>query len=203
MEQLKTMKQTLMAAAQAQMGDLTNVDAKELGEVIDMIKDLEEAMYYCTIVKAMEEKDKEQTHNTYYYTEYKEPPYWYNYDRDMDMEYNKMYYGGNRGGSGNGSSSGSSSGGNNMGGNSSRSYYSERDYRMPMEMRDRREGRSPIMRKMYMESKEMHREKAAQIKDLENYMSELTQDITEMIEGASPEEKQLLQKKIATLASKI
>ena len=34
-------------------------------------------------------------------------------------------------------------------------------------------------------------------------MTELSQDITEMIENASPEEKQLLEKKMTALASKI
>jgi len=37
------------------MGNLHQVDTHELGEVIDMIKDLEEALYYCSITKAMEE----------------------------------------------------------------------------------------------------------------------------------------------------
>lgn len=34
-------------------------------------------------------------------------------------------------------------------------------------------------------------------------MHELTSDITEMIQDASPEEKQMLQQKIAALATKI
>lgn len=33
-----------------------NICIKELGEVIDMIKDLEKAIYYETVVKAMEEE---------------------------------------------------------------------------------------------------------------------------------------------------
>ena len=41
------------------------------------------------------------------------------------------------------------------------------------------------------------------MKELENYMQELTQDITEMIHDATPEEKQILQQKISVLASKI
>ena len=45
---------------------------------------------------------------------------------------------------------------------------------------------------MYMESKELHQDKAKQLKDLETYMNELTNDMTEMIKGTSPEEKQLL-----------
>ena len=76
-------------------------------------------------------------------------------------------------------------------------------YEYPMEMRDSREGRSPMSRKYYMESKSMHQDKTKQLKDLENYMQELTTDITEMIDGASSEEKQLLQKKLSTLSSKI
>lgn len=191
MEQLKSMKQCLVAAAQSQMGNLANADAEELGEVIDMIKDLEEAIYYCTITKAMEQKE-DTTHNNYYYTEYREPNYW---------DDPRMYYNGN-GGRQNGSSN-TSGGSNGMGNSSSHSYYSEREYRLQDSMRDRREGKSPMMRKAYMESKEIHKDKATQLKDLENYMQELTADITEMIEGASAEEKQLLQKKIATLANKI
>ena len=61
MEQLKAIENTLMSTIQSQMGNLHNVDTKELGEAIDMIKDLEEAMYYCTITKAMEEKKDEHT----------------------------------------------------------------------------------------------------------------------------------------------
>lgn len=34
-----------------------NIDTKEMGEVIDMIKDLSEAEYYATITKAMEESE--------------------------------------------------------------------------------------------------------------------------------------------------
>ena len=53
MERLKEMKTMLLNCAEGQMTHLEEVDAEELGEVIDMIKDLEEAIYYCTIVEAM------------------------------------------------------------------------------------------------------------------------------------------------------
>ena len=66
-EQMKMMKTTLMNCVQGQMGDLTSVDAKELGEAVDMIKDLSEAIYYCTVTEAMEKKDKESYHETMYY----------------------------------------------------------------------------------------------------------------------------------------
>jgi len=55
--------------------------------------------------------------------------------------------------------------------------------------RDAREGRSPMSRRQYMESKEMHLDKTQQLKDLEKYMQELTADIAEMIDDATPEEK--------------
>ena len=131
MEQLKHMKETLISCVQNQMSHLDTVDTEELGDVIDMIKDLEEAIYYCTITKAMEGKEKEggnQYHH--YYTEY----------RDMDRPEGRMYYpeSGNEG--------------NMSSGNNTRSYM---EWNYPME-RDRREGRSPMSRKTYMEAKEMH-----------------------------------------------
>ena len=42
-DRLKHIKECLMCAVEAQLGCLDEVDAKELGEVVDMIKDLEEA----------------------------------------------------------------------------------------------------------------------------------------------------------------
>lgn len=47
MERLNKIQHCLIEAVECQMGDLCNVDAEELGEVIDMIKDIEEAKYYC------------------------------------------------------------------------------------------------------------------------------------------------------------
>ena len=47
MERLKSIKDNLIAAVQCQ--DISSADAKEMGEVVDMIKDIEEAIYYCTI----------------------------------------------------------------------------------------------------------------------------------------------------------
>ena len=47
------MKETLMCAVEMQLCDLGDVDTQELGEAIDMIKDLEEAIYYCTVTEAM------------------------------------------------------------------------------------------------------------------------------------------------------
>lgn len=57
-ERLKTMKEAFMCAVESQMYNLAEVDAEELGEVVDMIKDLSEAIYYCEVAKAMEESEK-------------------------------------------------------------------------------------------------------------------------------------------------
>ena len=56
---------------------------------------------------------------------------------------------------------------------------------------------------MYMESKQLHKDKAEKVKELEKYMQELSEDIVEMIDGASPEERQILEKKMTSLTNKI
>lgn len=197
MEQLKNIKQCLMAQLQGQMSNLQNVDTKELGEVVDMIKDLEEAMYYCSIVKAMEEsKEKEK-----YQMSPQSQMYYPEYPRDMDRGGGRMYYSGDGASSNSRGSNGSNSNGNNARGGGSRGYMEM--YPEYMEMRDHKEGRSPMSRKTYMEGKQMHQSKETQMKELEKYLQELSQDVTEMIQDASPEEKQMLQQKISILATKI
>ena len=190
MERLKQMKDSLVSIVQSQMGGhLDQVDTKELGEAIDMIKDLEEAIYYCTITKAMTEKEDKEKEHHYYYTEKVYPDYY----RDMDRGTGRMYYGGNR--------YPSESYSNENGGY--RRYDEVMTSYPSVMMRDAREGRSGRSRKSYIESKEMHQDKEMQMKELEKYMQELTHDITEMVSDASPEEKAMLQQKISMLASKI
>lgn len=183
-ERLKRMKETLASCVERQLGNLQNVDAKELGEVIDMVKDLEEAIYYCTITKSMEEVEKKENH---YYRDVDR------YDRGRmyyPIREEQIYYDG-------------------RGRDSQGRFIDEgrrppyRETKMPIDWRDEREGRSPMSRKMYMESKEMHKDKATKLKDLEHYMKELSEDVVDMIEDASPEEKQLLEKKISALATKV
>ena len=62
----ESVREQLMAQVECQMSNLACVDAHELGEVIDMIKDLEEAKYYCSITEAMEKASEEEI---LYYTE--------------------------------------------------------------------------------------------------------------------------------------
>lgn len=165
MKRLCEMKNCLISAAQSQMSNLQNCDAEELGEVIDMIKDIEQAIYYCTITKAMKESD-EDSKKIYYKESIRKKKH------NVPMDYYDRY-----------------------------EDEDEKEY--PIKIYDSREGKSPERRRMYMESKELHHDQAKKLKELEEYMQELNADILEMIEGASQEEKQLLQKKIALLATKI
>lgn len=189
---------------------IENVDTKEMGEVAEIIKELSEAEYYAKISKAMDEseygKDYDE-HGAYdeprYYRGqprdsrgrymsrrgYEMTPEMYHmypaeHYRDMDREHGRMYY----------TEGGSNMGSNSMSSNSSR-MYSEMG-------RDRREGRSGQSRRTYMESKEMGKEKGEKMKNLEEYMKELSSDVTEMIHDASPEEKSMLKQKMQVLMQK-
>jgi hypothetical protein len=55
----------------------------------------------------------------------------------------------------------------------------------------------------YKEVKKMSNDPILSMQHLEGYINELQKDVMEMASTASPEEKQLLQKKIAVLASKL
>ena len=187
-EALKMMKEQLMSCVQGQLGDISKVDTHELGEAVDMIKDLAEAIYYCTITESMEKVEKEQktTNNINYYTS---PVANYNPYRDLERTSGYMYYSSPMSGSNSGGMNGSS----NSGGTS---YYTDM-------MRDPREGRAAIRRRMYMEGKQQHKDTNSQLQELEAYLQELSSDITEMIKDASPEERATLHQKMTTLANKI
>ncbi len=49
----------------------------------------------------------------------------------------------------------------------------------------------------------MHEGKEKQMMELEKYMKELSGDMMEMINDATPEEKEILSPKLSTLAEKI
>ena len=136
LHKLEQMKEKIACAVECELCDLPNANTKELGEAIDMIKDLEEAIYYATITHSMTHKDTSET--------------WDNEEEEDE--------------------------------------YSGHSYKN---------------RRMYMEAKEMHKDKAVQLRELEKYMQELTSDIVDMIQDASMEEKQYLEKKISALATKI
>lgn len=204
---------------------IEKIDAEEMGKVTDIIKDLAEAQYYRTLVVAMDESEYGEDYDENGPME-EERRYYRGqrrnartgrymrrgYDemlpidyheigrmRDMDMGMNRMYYsdgGGNTGGRG------------GMSGGNSRGYGGNMYYGGQGNGRDYREGRSGQSRRSYMEAKEMHsgntpEDKQHKIKELEKYMEELSNDVTEMINGASPEEKNTLKAKMQALIGKI
>ena len=172
-EKLKWMKDTLICVVESELCNLNDVDTCELGEVIDMIKDLEEAIYYNTVTEAMKNPAHEKE------WEMKKSDHHQKLDDDRMYYYPMMYTDGRK------------------------HWPIEDNDGVPHDDYDSKEGRSHRSRKMYMEAKDMHKDKATQLRELEKYMQELSQDIVDMIEDASPEEKQYLEKKISALAVKV
>lgn len=201
MEQLKAIKSTLVSLVQSQLGDIQHTDAKELGEVVDMIKDLEEAMYYCAIVEAMEKSKEEGSEDMAVrsrmgYTEYFPhgeydwdamgwQPYYY-YQQSGRGSANQ--YGGSnsrstgtRMGYGEGSMSGQ---GGNQGGSSgqgSTAYYGGPNY-------------------YYHDSKE---HMSGDLKEVNRYLSELNDELPKMMEKSSPEEKKMVSEKLQQITTKV
>ena len=208
---------------------IDSVDTKEMGEVADIIKDLCEAEYYAKISKAMDESEYGEDYDYMgAYDEherkgyrgqlrdsrgrymsrrsYTEPMMMHDDMREMDYMDGKMYYGGSSSGSRGGNTSnmgGSSSGMNSGSSNTGSRGYSEGGRMSDRMQRDNREGRSGEMRRGYMESKEMGKDKSEKMQNLEEYAKTLTEDVTEMVQGMSPEEKALLRNKVQNLVSKI
>lgn len=223
--------------------NMENIDAEELGQVVDVLKDIYESCYYLNAAKyyesitdAMEEandEEKEMYMNKYL----PETREWYGGRRPIyargrgrmrdsrgrymympiDMEYGydpmrelewkdgRMYYFDENehwprtqrdwysGNNGNGMST--NSGMNVTSGNGN--YYGGES------MRDPREGRSGMRRKMYMEKKENGGSKEEKHKELEHYMSELGEDIGTMLNGMESSDKTMIKQKLAEIASRI
>lgn len=173
MHRLKSIEETLVTIMQTELGDYRNAKTEELGKVTDMIKDLCEAQYYCAKKKAIEEKGYEEEEER---EGYRERMY---YPR-TNMRPSPDYRPSNR-----------------------ESERNPMEYPMPLEMRDRREGKSPVQRKNYMESKELHHDTNKNMKELDKYLQELCEDILEMVSGMTPQEKQATERKLTTLAQTI
>lgn len=211
---------TEKALAEIENG-LESVDTCEMGQVIDMIKDLNEAEYRAVIVKDMKKDDEEEEerekellrvlkeeygeeggrryYDRYRYENgrfapkgrgtrrgYEEPPYWHmTPEMYREMEHDR-----------------------DMDRLSGRMYYTEPKMASDGGMRDRREGKSGISRRSYMESKELHKgntpeDKDAKMHDLEKYMKELSEDMAELISDMTPEERTMTKSKLSTLVSKM
>lgn len=183
MQQLKMIKDCLESAVAAQVTDLSNANAQELGEAVDMIKDIAEAMYYCSKIEKKNHKDEEM------YVEYSGD--YYSKGRDMDKQEHRMYY--------------TESYPRHTAPHPGSTYQSwdNNGGRDEPPMRDGREGRSPTHRRTYMEAKEGHHDKAVTMQKLELYAQDLVTDVLEMLQDASPEEKSLLHKKLVALSEKV
>ena len=190
---------------------IENIDTAEMGQVVDMMKDLAEAMYYRELTKAMQEFDAEDVmemldrygdgrkfYDHYRYADgrfapkgrgtyrrgYEEPPY---YHMTPEMYRNMEQY-------------------RDMDRGSGRMYYTEPS--MSSDSGSRMESRYDMAKRNYTESKELHRgntveDKEHKMKELEKYMREIGSDIAEVISDASPEEKALLKQKMQVIMQKI
>lgn len=142
-------QEKLACALESQMDNLESLNAEEAGEVMDMVKDCSETVYYITkaayykqIMEAMEEEEKSMRYNEsrmgYNNRRYADGRYApagrgrvYGYDReeeDFMFEREEMWPGG-RGRSGYSVQSGSSNSGNYQGGSGNRSGFGN-DYGM-------------------------------------------------------------------------
>lgn len=199
---------------------IENVNTDEMGKVTDMLKDLAEAMYYRTLTNIMEESGVEDAlgildrrfYDDYRYKTtgryapkgkgsyvgrrgYEEPPYMHMMNREDLQDWDSMSERermrdldrASRG----------------------RMYYTETEpMRKDGGMRDSREGKAGMMRKGYMETKEMHKgttpqDKEANMHSLESYLKELSEDLTELLPYMIPEERQMAKTRITTLAAKM
>lgn len=157
---IKIKKQLVDCVEQELSQGLGSVDTHELGEVIDMIKDLDEAIFYCIMGHHQLEKDEAAPVALQHCchcdgVEIDEEDHSF-----MEKEAMATAY-------------------------------------------DEKEGHSYKKRKAYLEAKERNSDKIVQMKELEEYMKDLSMDITDMIKDASTEERQLLEKRIQSLATKI
>jgi ribosomal protein S18 len=182
MDRLYKLKEDILSCVENQVkNNLKDVDTKELGEAIDIIKDLSEAIYYCTITDAMgstEEYEKKHYKRNMSQLEHYGPD-----DMSSIMHYSSGNMGKGRG--------------------DNASYYPNAWEVYPIESGWGSARESEKHRRYYMEGKMAHSDKSKQMQELEHYVTELGKDLTEMIEDASAEEKQMLQQKIQTLATKI
>lgn len=204
-----------------------------IADVVDMIKDLNEASYYASVVKAMEEEKREDEEEEKYMLRMLKE------EHGMSEEDSRRFYDAWRYKNGRFAPKGR---GTRRGYEEPPYYHMNPDYRMDLadykgktaeemrdmdrhtkgvmyytepvrmdgmrEMHDRKDGKSWEKRRGYMETKELHKDgspesKQHRMKDLEMYAKDLTEDVVDMIADASPEERALLKQKMQVLIQKI
>lgn len=172
-ERIHTMLEMLTECTLSELeSGVANASACEVGQAIDMIKDLADAEYHATITKAMNEAGdgevleklgKYGSEERHYYVapETRERTGAFYRERDIDRETkNKM-------------------------------YYSEPHSENKLEM----------ARRHYSESKNTHSsntadDKQEKLNKLDEYLTELKEDTRQLIEGMSPEERTMTKQKM-------
>jgi hypothetical protein len=219
-ERMHKMIECLTEKALAELDKgIENVDTNEMGEVVDMIKDLNEAEYRAVIVKSMKEADEEQKE----------------YDKELlrtlkdeyGEEGGRRYYDHYRYANGRFAPKGR---GTRRGYEEPPYYHMPINYNDPEYMRDMDKdmgrmyyteptvsgnGSSHMTesgydraKRNYTETKEMHKsntpeDKEHKMKALDSYIKELGGDITQLIGDMTAEERNLMRTKLSTLVSKL
>lgn len=216
MHRLKEFMEKLEECAKCEFDKgIQNVDTKEMGEVIDMIKDCTEAMYYYSIVEAMKESEYGEDYDWEgrkhyrgqrrdskgrfmsgrrggmrrgYEPDYRMPP---EMDEDMEEYWRDMDIAqGRMYYNGDGSNrSGQGSGVRNTGDTSNRGRSGSRYGYSHDEYMKKRE--------MYSKDDPEHKKKRTEM--LNEYMDDLSDMAKEMVADMSPEEKQMWKVKLNKL----
>lgn len=187
-----------------------NIDTAEMSEVVDMLKDLSEAMYYRTLTVAMQESNTEEIMDMFdrygkdrrYYDNYRyktsgrfapkgkgtymprrgygEPPY-YHMTPEMYREHEPEWY-------------------RDMDRMSGKMYYTEPKMSDNMGKSERTESRYDRAKRMYAETKDMHKagtaeDKAITLKEGEKMLNVIFDELEEIMQDASPEMRSMVKTK--------
>lgn len=194
-----------------------NIDAAEMSEVVDMLKDLSEAMYYRTLTVAMQESNTEEIMDMFdrygedrrYYDNYRyktsgrfapkgkgtymprrgydEPPYYHMMPYEMSVgdykEHSPEYW-------------------RDFDRKSGRLYYTEpmTEKRGEMPREQMSESRYDRAKRMYTETKDMHKsgtaeDKAITLKEGEKMLNVIFDELEEIMQDASPEMRSMVKTK--------
>lgn len=205
-KRMHCMIEKLSECAKSEMeSGIENVDTCEMGKVVDMMKDLSEAMYYRTLTKAMDESTSEETiemferygdgrrfYDKYRYADgrfapkgrgtrrgYEEQPY-YHMNPDMYREHEPEYW-------------------RDMDRKDGKMYYTE-----PITM----ESRYDKAKRMYTETKAKHNsgsveDKQLTLKEGEKMLNVIIDELMEMVSDATPEMKNMIKTKGMSAMQKI
>ena len=205
-KRMHCMIEKLSECAKSEMeSGIENVDTCEMGKVVDMMKDLSEAMYYRTLTKAMDESTSEETlemferygdgrrfYDKYRYADgrfapkgrgtyrrgYDEP--YYHMNPDMYREHEPEYW-------------------RDMDRKDGKMYYTE-----PITM----ESRYDKAKRMYTETKAKHNsgsveDKQLTLKEGEKMLNVIIDELMEMVSDATPEMKNMIKTKGMSAMQKI